>query len=172
MNDMNQHRPASAAEQLEQLRKLVEKARVGMLTTIDAAQELRSRPLQTIRMDADGSLWFAVSASSPKAQEMDAHEGRLCVAYSNHSGNEYVSISGHGALVRDPAIKREMWNRIIEMWFPGGVDNPQIAMLKVTPEKAECWDGAGNAVTQLYALAKAMATGNKDAFGDNRKLGF
>ncbi len=34
------------------------------------------------------------------------------------------------------------------------------------------WDGPSNTVTQLYAFAKAMVGGSKDAFGENAKLEF
>lgn len=175
MNDMNYQQQTVTmpnAEQLQHLRKLVEKARVAMLTTIDARQELRSRPLHTVQMDDDGSLWFVVAAGSPKAQEVNEHEGKVCLAYANGSDHEYVSISGRAQLIRDTAIKQRMWNKMIDVWFPKGDTDSGIAMLKVEPERAEYWDGPSNTVTQLYAFAKAAATGNKDAFGENAKLKF
>lgn len=175
MNDMNYHRQAATmpdAEQLKHLRKLVEKARVGMLTTLDAQQQMRSRPLHTVQIDDDGSLWFVIAAASPKAREVDNHEGRVCVAYANAGDQEYVSISGHASLVRDQALKQRLWNKMIDVWFPNGDANPEVALLKVVPERAEYWDGPGNTVTQFYAFAKAVATGSKDAYGENAKLRF
>ncbi|WP_428310374.1 pyridoxamine 5'-phosphate oxidase family protein [Hydrocarboniphaga sp.] len=176
MNDLHYQPQQTAtmpnAEQLKHLRKLVEKAKVGMFTTIDRAQELRSRPLHTVQMDDDGSLWFVVATASPKTQEVNEHEGKVCLAYANHGDQEYVSITGHASLVRDSAMKEKIWNKMIDVWFPKGDKDPNVAMLKVVPERAEYWDGPSNTVTQLYAFAKAMATGNKDAFGENAKLKF
>jgi len=175
MNDMNYQQQTATmpnAEQLAHLRKLVEKARVGMLTTIDGQQQMRSRPLHTVQMDEDGSLWFVVAAASPKAQEAIEHEGKVCLAYANSSDHEYVSITGHARVIRDSEMKQRLWNKMIDVWFPNGDKDPEIGLLKVTPERAEYWDGPSNTVTQLYAFAKALATGSKDAFGDNAKLRF
>lgn len=176
MNDMRYPPQHTATmpneEQLAHLRKLVDKAKVAMLTTIDGMQQLRSRPLHTVQMDDDGSLWFVVAAASPKAKEVNEHEGKVCLAYSNHGDQEYVSITGHASVVRDSSIKEKVWNKMIDVWFPKGDKDPNVAMLKVEPERAEYWDGPSNTVTQLYAFAKAMATGSKDAFGENAKLKF
>lgn len=37
-------------------------------------------------------------------------------------------------------------------------------------EQAEYWDSPGSAVGRLYGLTKALATGDKDAIGDNAKI--
>ena len=175
MND-NGYQPQAAhapsSEEMQRLRKLVNKARIAMVTTIDAHEELRSRPLQTLEMDEQGTLWFVVEVASPKSQEVSQHEGKVCLAYANTGDNEYVSITGHATLDRDPQRKAALWNKMIEVWFPKGQDDPKIALLKVEPERAEYWDGPGNAIASLYAFAKAAATGSKDGFGQNAKLEF
>ncbi len=172
---MTEMKPVHAmpdSEQLAHFRKLVEKARVGMLTTLDKTQQMRSRPLHTIEVDHQGALWFVVSTASPKAGEVISHEGRVCVSYANGADHEYVSVTGHAQLVHDQALKQAFWNRMIDVWFPKGDRDPEVALLKVTPDRAEYWDGPSNTVTQLYAFAKAMATGKTDAFGENAKLAF
>lgn len=174
MNDLTRssHQKMSDAEHLQHFRKLVEKARVGMLTTLDSNQEMRSRPLHTVEIDESGTLWFVIAAGSPKAEEVSEHDGKVCLTYANKGESEYVSVSGHAQLVRDPALKQAFWNKMIDVWFPKGDQDPSVALLKVTPHQAEYWDGPSNTVTQLYAFAKAMTTGKKDAFGENAKLGF
>ncbi len=175
MNDMTAPRNVEAprdADDFAHLRTLVDKAKNTMFTTLDGEGGLRSRPMHTLQMDDDGALWFVVSASSPKADEVREHEGHVCLAYVNSSDQEYVSISGHAMLVSDHAKKKALWNKMIDIWFPGGDDRDDISLLKVVPERAEFWDGPGNVVTKLYAFTKAMATGKTDAFGENAKLTF
>ncbi len=41
-----------------------------------------------------GRLWFFVSASSPKIEEMQREHGRVCLAYADPGKQDYVSISG------------------------------------------------------------------------------
>lgn len=174
MNDLSADRgtpkPADV-EAFKQLRDLVDKARVAMLTTVSTEGELRARPLHTLQIDEDGSFWFVVGTASPKAQEV-RHESHVCLAYSNISDQEYVSVSGQAHIVKDQARKKALWNKMIDIWFPGGDDGDEVSLLKVVPESAEYWDGPSNAVTQIYAFTKAIATGKTDAFGENAKLSF
>lgn len=160
------------AQQLDHLRTMIERAKVAMLTTIDAEQQLRSRPLHTADMDGNGDLWFMVAAAAPKTGEMAAHDGKVCLSYANRADHEYVSISGSGRIVRDSRKKAELWSEINEVWFPNGLDDPDVALLKVTPEKGEFWEGPSNVVTQFYAFAKAVATGDRAAMGDSGKIRF
>ena len=54
--------------------------------------------------------------------------------------------------------------------FPKGLEDPDLALLRIDIEKAEYWDSPGTVVGRAYAIAKALVTGDKDATGDNVKL--
>jgi general stress protein 26 len=160
----------SAAHDFTRLKELIEDIRIGMLTTEDDDGTLRSRPLQTLRFEEDGSLWFFTAMSSPKVSEARADDGRVNVSYAHPGKMDYVSISGRASLVRDRAKMEELWTKWVEVFFPKGLDDPDLALLRVDIEKAEYWDSPGTAVGRAYGIAKALTTGNKDAIGDNAKL--
>lgn len=160
----------TAAQDFAQLKALIEDAKVGMLTTEDDDGTLRSRPLQTVGVDDDGTLWFFTSASSPKVAESKADGGRVNVSYANPAKHDYVSVSGTATLVRDREKMRQMWSKWVEVFFPKGIDDPDLALLRVDVQKAEYWDAPGSTIGRLYGLAKALTTGDKDALGENRKL--
>lgn len=152
------------------LRPLIERMKVGMLTTFGAGG-LRSRPLHTLSLDEQGRLWFFVSAASPKIDEMRREHDRVGLSYADPEKKDFVSITGGGELVRDRARMQELWSPWVKVWFPRGLEDPDLALLVVSIEQAEYWDAPGSAVKRLYALAKARMTGDKDAIGENRKLG-
>jgi general stress protein 26 len=158
------------SEALATLRDIVMRAKVGMMTTVDAEGRMRSRPLQTLEADADGRLWFFVGASSPKVEELAAEHGSVCVSYADSAKHDYASVSGRGEIVRDRQRMQDLWSPWVKVWFPKGLDDPDLALLCVQIESAEYWDAPGSAAKRLYALAKARATGDKDAIGENRKL--
>ena len=160
----------SAARDFAQLKALIEDIKIGMLTTVDDDGSLRSRPLQTVGVDDDGSLWFFTSASSPKVAETNADGGRVNVSYGNSAKYDFVSVSGTATLSRDREKMRELWTKWVEVFFPKGLDDPDLALLRVQVEKAEYWDAPGTSIGRLYGLAKGLVTGNTDALGDNRKL--
>lgn len=152
-----------------QLKDLIEEIKVGMLTTIDQDGTLRSRPLQTVGVE-DGVLWFFTSQSSPKVAEADAEGGRVNVSYAHPGKQDYVSVSGTARLSRDREKMRAMYTKWVEVFFPKGLDDPDLALLRIDIDKAEYWDSPGTAIGRLYALAKGLATGKTDALGENRKV--
>ena len=158
------------SDPLATLRDIITRSKVGMLTTRDAAGEMRSRPLHTLEADEQGRLWFFVSASSPKVEELRREHGTVCVSYADTGKHDFASVTGHGAILRDREKMQELWSPWVKVWFPQGIDDPDLALLCVQIEKAEYWDAPGSAVQRIYALVKARATGDKDAIGENRKL--
>jgi general stress protein 26 len=152
------------------LRTLIGRMKVAMLTTTTNAGELRSRPLHTLACDDDGTLWFFVSASSPKVHEIEHEYGHVGLSYADTGRQDYVSISGTGSLVRDRERMKKLWTPWARLWFPEGVDDPDLALLRVNIDAAEYWDAPGSSVRRLYGLAKARASGDLSSLGEHRKL--
>ena len=161
---------STSSKDFAQLKSLIEEIKIGMLTTVDDDGTIRSRPLQTVGVEDDGSLWFFTAASSPKISEARADGGRVNLSYANPAKHDYVSVSGTATLSRDREKMKAMWSKWVEVFFPKGLDDPDLALLRVDVEKAEYWDAPGSAVGRLYALAKGLTTGDTDALGENRKL--
>lgn len=155
-------------EGLQRLGELIEKIGTGMLASLDQDGELHSRPLATLKMDAEPALWFLTSISSPKIGELDA-SGMVGVSYSDGRA-DFVSVSGATQIIRDRAVINELWTPLAKTWFPAGVDDPDLAALKVQIHRAEYWDGPEGQLTRLYAITRALITGDEQAMGDNEKL--
>ena len=157
-------------EQFAKLRELVDDIKVAMMTTLDDGV-LRSRPLQTLRIGDDGVLWFFTSSTSPKVAEAAADSWRVNLSYAHPGKHDYVSISGTATLSRDREKMKALWTKWVEVWFPRGLGDPDLALLRIEVEQAEYWDSPGSALGRLYGLTKALATGDKSAIGDNEKVG-
>jgi len=161
-----------ATEELDRLAGLVGRIEVGMLTTIGPDGSLRSRPLQTLQMDAEGRLWFFTEADSPKTGEMEAHDQQVCLSYADPDKTSYVSVSGTGRLVRERERMRELWKPLLKAWFPRGPDDPALALLEVRLDKAEFWDSPGSATMRKSGLVDNVKTAGprSAAPGDEAKL--
>ncbi|MGZ5170351.1 MAG: pyridoxamine 5'-phosphate oxidase family protein [Burkholderiales bacterium] len=157
-------------EDYAKVHELVGEIKVAMMTTMDDGI-MRSRPLQTLRFDAEGVLWFFTSQSSPKVTEAQAEGWEVNLSYAHPGKHHYVSISGRAELTRDRDQMKALWTKWVEVWFPKGIDDPDLALLRVQMEQAEYWDAPGSAIGRLYALTKALSTGDKSALGENEKLG-
>ncbi|MET0262179.1 MAG: pyridoxamine 5'-phosphate oxidase family protein [Rariglobus sp.] len=143
----------------------------AMLTTVSEDGSLHSRPMSTQQIDSDrAELWFFTSIDSPKVEEI-YHERTVGLSYASPSKNNYVSVSGRAYVVRDTDKAAELWTPFLKAWFPQGLNDPHIALLRVVIESAQYWDSPSSKVVQLWGLAKVMLTGNPPKnVGENVKI--
>lgn len=155
-------------ESIKKIAELIKDIEIAMLTTVEQDGSLRSRPMQTQKVEFDGEIYFFTKASSPKADEVE-NESTACVAYAKPDDNLYVSVSGKGRVSRDKKKMEELWNPALKAWFPKGLEDPDIALLVIKAEKAEYWEGPSNTIVLLAAMVKAFVTGNQD-IGEHDKV--
>lgn len=158
-------------ESIKKLGEMIKDIEIAMLTTAEPDGSLRSRPMATQQFDFDGDLWFFTRASSPKVDEIE-QEHHVNVSYAAPNKQRYVSVSGRARLVRDKNKIKELWSPILKAWFPEGLDDPDLALLKVAVEQAEYWDSPSSTVAQLVGFVKAVATGKTYQPGENEKIDF
>lgn len=154
---------------MQKLADLIDEASIAMLTTADADGNLRSRPLATLQMDSEGKLWFFTALSSGKVDEIDQHR-KVNLSYAHVERQDYVSISGHARLFRDPEKMQELWTPWVQPWFPDGLNDPDLALLEVTVDDAEYWDAPASRTQRLFGLATALSTGKTDRLGEHAKV--
>src|SRR5690349_12487133 len=99
-----------------------------MLTTTDPHGTLLSRPMALQEVEFDGDLWFFAARDSRKIAHIAASPQVNVTVGSNSS---WVSLTGTGVVVSDRAKKQELWNSVVEAWFPEGPDDDGVVLLKV-----------------------------------------
>ena len=143
------------------LNKLFEKikdVRIAMLTTFDEQHALHSRPMATLKPEADGSLLFFTDKESAKVYEVQ-EDNQVNLSYSDPSGSVYASVSGRARAYRDEAKIAELYSEDMRAWFPKGKDDPNIMILKITIDKAEYWDSPSGLLSRAYGYVRAVVTG-------------
>ncbi len=143
-------------EALKKFRELAEDINVCMFIT-DVSDDASTRPMATIRADEDGTLWFYTHKSSGKTSQIK-EDRDVHLVYAHPGKSSYMDVWGRGSIVTDKGKIKELWSPIIKAWFPKGVDDPDICLLKVQPESAYYWDAeAGKMVAFLKILASAVS---------------
>lgn len=139
---------------------MIKDIRFGMLTVRGADGRLYARPMTTQNGEADrgGVIWFFMSRSGQPVADLTAAPD-VNVSYADADSNAYVSVSGAARIVEDPMKKQELWSAAAQAWFPGGVDDPDLALVAVLVAEAEYWDVKANKAVQIFKLAKAAVTG-------------
>ncbi len=157
-------------ESIEKLKGLIENIDFAMLTT-HANGKLRSRPMSTQEFEFNGDLWFFTSEETHKVEEIEK-DNEVNVAYSKPEDNTYISVSGTASIVKDREKIEELWNPILKAWFPKGLDDPSLCLLKVSVEEAEYWDSPSSTLVQIAGFVKALVTGKSADGGDYGKVNF
>ena len=115
----------------------------------------------------EGAVYFLTDADTPKAEEIRRNQS-VCLALADNKSQKYVSISGHAEMIDDKERVRKYWSVYDKAFWPDKND-PRIRILRVTPESAEFWEGAGMVVTAVKLVA-AIASGERMNLGDNEKV--
>lgn len=145
-------------EGAEKLFSLIKDIKVAMLTTADPDGKLYSRPMWSGAADEVGDLWFFTRDSTPKTGEI-AKDAQVNLAYSDPKSQTYVSLAGTAEILRDRALIADKWEAGLKTWFPKGQDDPEIALIRVHPERGEYWDSPNATMLHLYGYVKASLTG-------------
>ena len=161
------HRSDEGADKLYDLIAVV---RICMMTTIEPEDRLASRPMYCIESDKSGDLWFFTRLASAKTAEI-SRDGKVNLAYADPSKQHYISVSGRAEVVRDRGHIQDKWSEPLRTWFPEGRDDPQLALIRVHPERGEFWDSPSSTVMHVYGYAKAVLTGEPPhELSDNKKV--
>lgn len=158
-----------SAEAIRKFNELVRDIKFAMLTTEHEDGTLRSRPMVTQEADLDGTLWFFTGLSTHKVVEIRQHQ-QVNVSYAAPDDQRYVSVSGVSQTVRDQDKMRELWNPLYRAYFPKGLDDPDLTLLRVDVSEVEYWDSSSSRMARMAGWVKAIVTGNKDAMGEHGKI--
>lgn len=118
----------------------------------------------------DGTLWFFTKRSSPKVEETKENSNQVNVSYSDPNHMTFVSVSGRAEYVDDKAQMKELWSPYLKIFFPKGLDDPDLTLMKVKVDYGEYWDSPSNKMVQLYAMIKAATAKDPQALGENEKV--
>ncbi|MEO6410186.1 MAG: pyridoxamine 5'-phosphate oxidase family protein [Burkholderiaceae bacterium] len=161
---MTQHHTATEAT----LWDLIKDIKFAMFTTRNAEGTLQARPMttQNAKLDEENALWFFMSRQSEAATDLAAST-QVCVIYADPGKDSWVSVSGEAAVVEDAAKKKQLWNVMTKAWFPKGIDDPDLALVRVRIASASYWNVTENQVVQLLKMAAAVITGKPPQMGDH-----
>lgn len=132
--------------------------RFCMLTSVGPEGRLHAHPMTPQEVTDEGDVWFFLGQSSEQATNIDA-EKRVNLAFSD--GSTWLSVAGHGVVLRDQAKIEELWNPMVAAWFPDGPHSPEVALLHVESDSAEYWDTPGGRVASALAFVKSRLTGTR-----------
>jgi general stress protein 26 len=156
--DPTEHRAPESSDDRARRRavEIAQDARFCMMTSTAPDGALHARPMTPQQVSDDLEAWFFISRSSEQAADI-AERPQVNLSFDGSS--DWLSVAGSATLVDDQRLVEEMWNPVVEAWFPDGPHDPDLVLLRVDAESAEYWKAPGGRAASLLSYVKARATG-------------
>lgn len=160
---------APANTDLHELGELIGDIEVAMLTTHAEDGSLVSRPLQTLKLDAQGELIFFTAANSHKIAEL-TDDADANLAYAHPGEHRYVSVRGRARMDRNDDTIDELWSIGQKVFFPDGRDDPNLMVLRIRVRDAVYWETADNVVARAFDFARGLLDDKPGDLGRQGRL--
>ena len=132
-------------------------------------EDEHTRPMATIDVEDNGTLWFYTDIRSIKVEEV-SKERKAHLVYSHPGKESYLDVWGMASVVTDRSLIKEKWSTMVKAWFPDGPEDPNLALLKIVPYRNYYWDAETGKMVQFLKIAASIVTGQTLAEGAEGKL--
>jgi len=132
-----------------------------------AGGNLTARPIGIVgdQTRFDGTLWFITDKRSRKVAAIEAG-GLTTLLFQNDKEGSYLQLTGDAAVVDDRARLEQLYTTLQRTWFPKGLDDPDIILVRFDVEQGNYWDSHDSYVRLALAFAKSILTGTPGKSGN------
>jgi general stress protein 26 len=115
-------------------------------------------PMSAIKVCDQGNIWFFSDIDSDKNRAIEKSKN-VQLFFSHPGKSKYLVVSGEAEIIIDQSKVEELWTPAAKIWFKEGKEDPNISVLKVTPDNAYYWDNDGNRMINFFKMVASIATG-------------
>lgn len=156
-------------DHVDRLNTMLESIEIAMLTSTGEDGTLHSRPMMAQGVQDDSTMWFFTSKAASAAYETD-EDCSVNVSCVDPQRSIFISVSGSASVSEDREKMTKLWDPRLSAWFPKGLDDPDLRLLRVQIERAEYWDVAQNALALLAGFARKAITGRTEGIGTHERI--
>ena len=151
---MSEERSLHGTNAINKIKELADEMPICMFLTRLSDRPIPARPMATQKVDEDGNIWFLSSRSSMKDADI-RRDPQVQLIYANKDNAEYLSVLGEAEELDDHAMKKQLWSPMASTWFPNGVEDPDLTVIRVRATDGYYWDTKHG---RFVALARIMAS--------------
>lgn len=157
-------------EAIEKLKDMVDKIDMGMMGTYQEGSEfIYAVPMSRQEVDEQGNIWYLLSSESETYHNLEKNKN-VSILFSDTSNFNFLSLNGQAEISQDQARIDKYWNKMVEVWFEKGKEDPRIRVLKVVPSEAHYWDNKTNKLVTMFKVLSSAVTGQKLDIGREGEL--
>lgn len=116
------------------------------------------RPMAVREVDDVGNLWFLSASDSFKNKEI-LHDPNVKLYFQGSAHSDFLQLDGIAEITTDKARIKDLWSPLLKNWFTGGLDDPRITAIKVTPLHGYYWDTKHGAAISGIKIVLGAITG-------------
>jgi general stress protein 26 len=125
-------------DEINNLKSIVEIINTGILFTHGNMGKLNGRPMTTVKIEQNANLWFFTNEFSRNVSEI-CQNNEVVINYAVPGVNTYAAVKGKAYLTREINKINELYVPAVKTWFPEGLNDPSLLLLRVEPTEIQCW---------------------------------
>lgn len=165
MADLKQAREDAKTQLFDE----IDDIHAGMLGL--SGSDMHMQPMAP-QLDRDtNTIWFFTKRGTDLAQAIGpGAKAHFCVIGEDH--DYHACIAGPIRIDMNAAKRDEYWNSVVEAWFDGGKDDPDLTMLALKIDDAKIWASTDSKLKFGWEIAKANISDEMPEIGVTRHLQF
>jgi general stress protein 26 len=134
-----------------------------MMLGLDGVDDGHARPMTAQTEGDHGPIWFFTVKDNGIMRGLGT--GNRAIATFTSKGHDlYATVHGSLRLDNDHATIDKLWNRYVAAWYERGKEDPNLALLRLDPERAEIWLDASSLTAGIRML---LGADPKQEYKDN-----
>lgn len=153
-----------------QLFDQIDKVHAGMLG-IKGAADLHLQPMAPELDRATKTIWFFTKKSVELVKSLPADAlGVFVVVGEDH--DYHASVIGRLEERFDAEVRDRFWSRVVEAWYDGGKQDPDLTMLALRLSDARVWASTDSKLKFGWEIARANMSDDDPHVGVTRNIDF
>ena len=116
---------------------------LGSVKTVSVATCMNNRPscriMEIQKVEDNLNIWFVSHRSSPKEEQIYQNSNACIVSFNSEISTD-IRVYGTFEIYDDIETKKGVWKDELAPYFQGGINDPELTVLKFVPERLEFRD--------------------------------
>jgi general stress protein 26 len=154
----NHHQSLAGTSAVEKIREIVKHTRYCLFGTTPGKPPVMVRPMTVQNVDDAGALWF-LSGRSTHTNQHIVTDPMAQLFFVNPDKQEFLTLDGTATIHSDRPTREAHWTPFAKTWFNGGVDDPDLTVIKFQPAAGYYWDTKHGKTVALLKSTAGMVSG-------------
>ncbi|MFN7117333.1 MAG: pyridoxamine 5'-phosphate oxidase family protein [Saprospiraceae bacterium] len=156
-------------EAIKKIKDMTNDINICMMCTNLNNMPISTCPMATQEVDEEGNIWFLSTKNSNHNQDIE-QDSRSQLIYAHPGQASFLSLYGSAEVLYDRQLIEDIWKPDAKIWFQEGKDDPNLTVIRFSPEEGYYWDTKSSKMVAFLKMATSLVTGKTMDDGIEGKL--